>query len=222
MCPRTMSIIANRRAEGHVRQGAKARVEANDMRKALKITRRLALLLVIGFVGCTSSKTIARNEGMAQLQQMRSAVQDMNIVVSAGVTKDEYSKRLTDALLKFGEAGETCKQTIARFPTGEQQSTVAEVCRHLSRAMDAYTYAKDYIGPIPDPDDPEILTDELTEKEYSRAKERFPSLEELPVAETNPAGYKFYYRREMVQALWGVASQESEAAGSVTEKLGSM
>jgi hypothetical protein len=192
------------------------------MRRAIKITVRLALFLVIGFVGCTSSKKIAKIEGMAQLQQMRSAVQDMNIVVSAGVTKDEYSRRLTDALLKFGDARETCKQAIAKFPTGEQQSAATEACQHLSRVMDAYTYAKDYIGPTHDPDFPDVLSDELTEKEYSEAKRRFPSLEELPLAETNPAGYKFYYRREMVQALWKVASQASQEAGSVIEKLGHM
>jgi hypothetical protein len=188
----------------------------------MKITVGLGLFLVIGSVGCTSSKKIARNEGMAQLQQMRSAVQDMNIVVSAGVTKDEYSKRLTDALLKFGDPDESCKYAVTKYPKGEQQSTATEVCQHLSRAMDAYTYAKNYIGPTRDPDFPDVLSDELTEKEYSEAKERFPSLQELPLAETNPAGYKFYYRREMVQALWKVAGQESEAAKSVIEKLGQM
>jgi hypothetical protein len=188
----------------------------------MKITVRLVLFLVIGFVGCTSSKKIAKNEGMAQLQQMRSAVQDMNIVVSAGVTKDEYSRRLTDALLKFGDRDGHCKQAVDKFLEGEQQSAATEVCQHLSRAMDAYTYAKDYIGPTHDPDFPDVLSDELTEKEYSEAKVRFPSLEELPLAETNPAGYKFYYRREMVQALWRVAGQEFQAAGSVIEKLGRM
>lgn len=159
---------------------------------------------------------------MARLQQMRSAVQDMNIVVSAGVTKDEYSKRLTDALLKFGDRDGRCKQAVDKFPEGEQQSKAAEVCQHLSNVMDAYVYAKDYIGPTHDPDFPDVLSDELTEKEYSGAKERFPSLQELPLAETNPAGYKFYYRREMVRALWKVADQESETAKSVIEKLGRM
>jgi hypothetical protein len=192
------------------------------MRRAMKIAAELVLFLLIGFVGCTSSKKIARNEGMAQLQQMRSAVQDMNIVVSAGVTKDEYSKRLTDALLKFGDSGETCKQAVPKFPAGEQQAAATEVCQHLSRAMDAYTYEKDYIGPTHDTDFPDVLSDELTEKEYSKAKERFPGLDELRLAETNPAGYKFYYRREMVQALWKVAGQESVAAKSVIEKLGQM
>lgn len=153
---------------------------------------------------------------------MRSAVQDMNIVVSAGVTKDEYSRRLTDALLKFGDRDGRCNQAVDKFSEGEQRLTAAGACQHLSRAMDAYTYAKDYIGPTPDPDDPEILTDTLKEKEYSEAKERFPSLEELPIAETNEHGYKFYPRRAMVQALWKVAGQESEAARSATEKLGQM
>jgi hypothetical protein len=52
--------------------------------KAIRITMEVGLLLVIGLGGCTSSKKIARAEGMATLQHMRSAVQDMDIVVSAG------------------------------------------------------------------------------------------------------------------------------------------
>jgi uncharacterized OsmC-like protein len=77
---------------------------------------KVGLLLVIGLGGCTSSKKIARAEGLATLQHMRSAVQDMDIVVSAGATKDEYSKRLTDALLKFGDRDVGCKQAIYKSP----------------------------------------------------------------------------------------------------------
>jgi hypothetical protein len=192
------------------------------MKRAVRIFFEATLVLVIGLVGCTSSAKIARTEAMAELQRMRSAVQDMDIVVSAGVTRDEYSKRLTDALLKFGDAGETCKQAIAKFPEGEQQSTAAEVCQHLSKAMDAYTYAKDYIGPTHDPDFPDVLSDELTEKEYSKAKERFPSLEELPVDETDEYGYKFYRRRDMVRGLWKVAGQEFQLAEAGIAKLTQM
>lgn len=192
------------------------------MRSVVNVFFKLALFLMLGLVGCSSSKNAVRVEGMGELQRMSSAVQDMHIVVSAGVTKDEYSKRLTDALLKFGDRDGGCNQAIAKFPDGDQQSTAAEVCQHLSRAMEAYTYAKDYIGPKPDPIDSDYLLYTLTEKEYADAKLQFPSLEELPVAETNENGYKFYHRSEMVQGLWKVADQEFEAAKTGMDKIAQM
>jgi hypothetical protein len=184
----------------------------NDGRVAFQLT----LLLVLGLMGCTSSK---RTEAMTELQQMQSAVQDMNIVVSAGATKDEYSKRLTDALLKFGDRSQGCKQTAAKFPKEEQQSTASDVCQHLDNAMDAYTNAKEYMGLQHDPDFPDVVSDELSEKEYTKTRAQFQNLEELPIAETNQGGYNFYARSAMVQALWKVGAQESEAARSSIDKL---
>jgi hypothetical protein len=143
----------------------------------------------------------------------------MNIVVSAGVTKLEYSGRLTDALLKFGNDDGDCSSAVAQLSEKEEQVTAADVCQHLGKAMEAYTDAKDFFGPKPDPNDPEILTETLSEQEYDQTKKRFPNFDELPVAETNPAGYKFYARSAMVQALWKVARQESDAAKSELEKL---
>jgi len=189
------------------------------MRGAGKITFVLTFFLATGLLGCTSSKKAARAEGMAELQRISSAVQDMNIIVSAGVTKDEYSKRLTDVLLKIGDQGGGCQRAIAKLPQGQQQSTAAEVCQRVSKAMDAYTYAKRYIGPAPDPFDPGDVIYTLTQEEYALAKEQFPSLEEPPVSETNQDGYKFYRRSAMVQALWKVAGQESQAAQTDVEKL---
>lgn len=71
----------------------------------------------------------------------------------------------------------------------------------------AYTNAKEYMALQRDPDFPDVVSDELTEKEYTRAKAQFPNLEELPIAETNQDGYNFYARNAMVQALWKVAAQ---------------
>jgi hypothetical protein len=189
------------------------------IREAVKITFLLTFFLVTGLVGCTSSKKAARAEGMVELQRISVAVQDMNIIVSAGVTKEEYSKRLTDVLLKIGGQDGGCQQAIAKLPQGQQQSTAAEVCQHVSKAMDAYTYAKRYMGPAPDPFDPGDVIYTLTQEEYAIAKQQFPSLEEPPVSETNRDGYKFYRRNAMVQALWKVAGQESQAAQIDLEKL---
>lgn len=172
----------------------------------------LILVLSICYVGCNSSKRAAKSRATEELQQKYSAVTDMNIVVSAGVTKLEYSGRLTDALLKFGNDDGDCSSAVAQLPAKEEQATAADVCQDLGKAMEAYTDAKDYFGPTPDPDDTEILTETLTQQEYDRVKEQFPNLDELPVAETNPAGYRFYARSGMLQALWKVARQESDLA----------
>jgi hypothetical protein len=187
-----------------------------------RIAFQLTLFLVFGLMSCTSSKKMARAKAVTELQQMQSAVQDMNIVVSAGVTKDEYSKRLTDALLKFGDRGGGCKQIVAKFPEEEQQSAASDVCQSLDNAMDAYTDAKEYMGLEHDHDFPDVVSDELTEKEYEAAKAHFPNLEELPIAETNQNGYKFYARSAMVQGLWKVAGQESERARNAVGKLAQM
>jgi hypothetical protein len=146
----------------------------------------------------------------------------MNIVVSAGVTKLEYSGRLTDALIKFGGGDGTCASAVAQLDEKEEQATAVEVCQHLGKAMEAYTDAEEYFGPKPDPDDTDILTETLKTREYDQVKEQFPNLDELPVAETNPAGDKFYARSAMVQALWKVAREESDLAKNGLERLAAL
>ena len=52
-----------------------------------------------------------------------------------------------------------------------------------------------------------------------RAQKRFPTLEELPISETNETGYKFYKRFAMLQALWKVAGQDSLSRKRPTTKI---
>lgn len=59
----------------------------------------------------------------------------------------------------------------------------------------------------------------MKEETYAEARKRFPTLEELPVSETNETGYKFYRREAMLQALWKVAGQDAQAAKDQLEKL---
>jgi hypothetical protein len=101
-------------------------------------------LLVIALVtGCSSSADKnANTEAVTALQRMSSAVQDVEIVVSAGVTKEEYSKRLADALLKFGNPEDSCKLAVAKFSNLDQKALAAQACQHLSKSMAAFVYAK--------------------------------------------------------------------------------
>lgn len=177
------------------------------------------LLLAVVLTACSGAKTEKVSpQGLEELQKLLSATQDLSIVVSAGATKAQYEQRVTDALLKFGKPEDVCPHAAANFIRPEQKILAAQACQHLASAMDAYVLAKEYFGPKFDP-----ITDltlyEVSDKEYTEAKERFPMLEELMVAETADSGYKFYYRSAMLQALWKVAGQESETAKALIEKL---
>src|SRR5580704_14070655 len=99
------------------------------MKTATNVAIGLMLTLAVGFVACNSSEKAARVEGLAQLKRMDSAVQDMNVVVSVGATKDQYSQRLTDALLKFGEQEKDCKQVTAKFRAEDQQASAESACQ---------------------------------------------------------------------------------------------
>lgn len=188
------------------------------MKKVMSAVTSVVLILGMAFVCCSCSRK-PNPEGLAELQKMSSAVQDMGIVVSAGVTKDQYSERLTDALLKFGNSDDRCNQAIAKFAKPDQQARAGEICQHLSEAMDAYTYAKEYFGAEYDAIDPDFPIDTLKEETYTEAQKRFPTLEELPISETNETGYKFYKRFAMLQALWKVAGQDSQAAKDLLQKF---
>ncbi len=66
----------------------------------LKVAFLTALITVIIVAGCGSAK---RREGIEELERVQDAVHGLRILVSAGVTKTEYSQRLEDVLLKVGD-----------------------------------------------------------------------------------------------------------------------
>lgn len=181
------------------------------------------LLLVIALVACSSKKTEKIiPPGIAELQKMLSTAQDLGTVASVGTNKQQYEQRLTDALLKFGKPEEVCPHAVASLSTQEQKVFASQACQHLSAAMDAFVLAKEYIGPTHDPLSPDLEIQTLGQNEYAKVRDRIPSLEELPPAETDESGYKVYYRSAMLQALWKVAGQESEAAKGWIERLNHM
>jgi len=189
----------------------------------VKIVRNSGLWLVLaGTLFACSAPKKASPEGVAELRKMLSAVQDVEIVVSAGATEDQYSQRLTDALLKFGKLDEVCKHALTHFAEPAQQNLSAQICQHLGTALDAYTYAKGYFGPEYNLGFDISPTYNLNDADYARVRERFPMLEDLPIADTGTEGHKFYARSMMLQALWKVAGHESQAAKDLIEKLAQM
>ena len=183
---------------------------SNELQKALVV-----VAIVTFLSGCGSQK---RKEGMAELQRLQSAVQDMNIVVSAGVTESEFSQRLGDALLKFGDVDQSYSQSISKFPKDEQ-ATASEAFAHLAKSMEAYRMSKSFFGEKKLSSD--FWTSLLYRDEYDQVRKQFPSLSELEVAERVPkdASEVSYYRRDMLQALWKVAAEESAKAKELIDKL---
>ena len=94
----------------------------------------MGFFLMFSLIGCSSSDKKATAEGVAALQKMSLALQDMEIVVSGGVTLDEYSQRLTDAHLKFGSP-ESLEQVVAKFPKPDQRALATQACQQLALVL---------------------------------------------------------------------------------------
>jgi hypothetical protein len=193
------------------------------MKSTLRSVFDSILLAAVVTTACTSPKKKSEevSAAVSALRNSYSPVQDMEIVVSGGINLFQYSQRLTDALLKFKNSEDNCKQAATKFADQSQQALAAEVCQHLGTALDAYILAKEYFGSKYD-ELAEMEDDTLGQDEYAKVKERFPDLEELPVALTNESGYKFYARSAMLQALWRMASRERQTAKSQIDQLSQM
>jgi hypothetical protein len=179
------------------------------------------ILLVIVIAGCTSTQK--RVDLIAPLRALYAPVHDMKIVVSAGVTLDEYSSRVTDALLKFRNSEDGCNQIAVKLSDPNQKAQAAEVCQHLTTAMDAYVAAKDYFGDTHKTDlDPfeEGKNNFIDNSAYLDLRARFPGLEEVPPSnENNPVPNRIYWRGDVLQALWKLANQESQTAKEMIDRL---
>lgn len=199
------------------------------MRYRLARIPAVVVVLALALVSACSKKEDP--EGLVGLHKKYSAVQDMRVVVSGGVNLFQYSQRLTDSLLKFKNSEDTCKQSAAKFSAPGKQALAAEVCRHLDVAVSAYISAKDFFGDTHETDlDP--FTDEnmFGESTYEGLQSRFPGLEEVRVAmdysgSDNPTVSrlgKFYWRSDMLQALWRLADRECQTAKSQIDQLSQM
>jgi hypothetical protein len=157
---------------------------------------------------------------------MSSAIQDMRIVVSGGVTLDEYSKRLTDARLKLGGT-EALQQAVEKFQNPSNKDLANQACLHLALAIDAYTDAKQFFGDRHKEDIDEFNVDyRVGEDRFLPLKEKY-HLAAPPVAidyshsddPTIASLGKFYWKDDVLQALWKAASNDEQAANEAILKL---
>ena len=184
----------------------------------------LPLASILFIAGCGSSRQ--RLESIQQLEKLHIEVHGLQILVSAGVTKQEYSQRFEDSLLKVGDLGQSEALTLPKFPQKEQP-TVKAIYEHLSQSMAAYKAARDYFGEKFDNHFCEEGCSFFPEDEYEQVKQEFPSLARLDFGPEN-TWYRdgsgnvvnhSYRRSDMLHALWSMAAAEDNRAGQLTAQL---
>lgn len=162
-----------------------------------------------------------RQQGVAELRRVGSAVGDMRIVVSAGVNQQEFSRRLTDSSIKIGDLQQSMNRAFALFPE-KDKPTVAEAYQHMAKAMDAYTKSKEFFGDTHTEDlDPFRDHNMFGGSRYESLRREFPNLEELKegLRQSISGEEVFYWRGDMLEALWKVAAEEDERAKALIDQL---
>jgi hypothetical protein len=173
------------------------------------------LPVLLLFAGCGSEK---HQLGVAELQRVQASIHEMDIVVAAGTSQIEFSRRLTDSLLKVGDLQQDRDKTLNSFSKSEQ-STVMDIYQHLSQALEAYKESKDFFGDTHKEDlDPLQGHNLFQEPAYEALQNQFPSLEQIPPA-LEYSGNKEYWKGDMLQALWKVAGQEDITAKQLIDQL---
>lgn len=190
-------------------------------KKTANILALILPLFVVVFASCGGAQH--RKEGMEALRKIQADVHGLAILVSAGLTKAEYSQRLEDLLLKAGDLNESESQMVPKFPKKEQD-TVKEIYGHLSESIAAYKTARDYFGEKFSG----VGCDEgcmtLSQQDYDDQKLIFPNLAYLqPVkflADLYPNSPPEYFRDSMLQALWKIAGDEETVAKQMFDTMG--
>lgn len=183
----------------------------------------LALLIGCGNSTSNSLLTQRRQEGIAELHKIQTTVQGLHLLVSAGITKMEYSQRLEDALLAAGDLDDGAKVTMPKFKSTEQEE-VRDIYKHLSQSLQSYKTARDYFGDKFNGPGCEDGCSLLTQQDYDAQKAIFPTLIDLQpekvFSSLYPGSPPSYYRRDMLRALWKVAGEEEASAKFSIDRLG--
>lgn len=188
--------------------------------KTANLRMLIPSLFTLVVVGCGGAQR--RKEGTEELTKIQNAVHGLHILVSAGLTKAEYSQRLEDLLLKVGDLNESRNQTVPKFPQ-KGQDTVREIYTHLSKSIDAYKTARDYFGDKFNAPGCEDGCMTLSQQDYDAERATFPTLTQLqPVkayADLYPNSPPSYFRNDMLQALWKIAGDEDTSAKALLDKM---
>jgi hypothetical protein len=196
------------------------KISTISLRSAIVFQATIALL---AFMGCKGGEE--RRQAVGEMRSIQTAIHGLDILASAGINQIEYSQRLGDVLLKVGDLEPKASAALMAFRR-EDQATVAEIYRHLGLALEAYKQAKDFFGDNHvgqlDPFGGDNL---FGEQRYEALRNRLPNLDELHVAidysniGDGRLGGKHYWKGDMLEALWKLASQEDTAAAALIDKI---
>ena len=184
-----------------------------------------ALLLFL--FGCGASQRQKEKEeekqGLAEVKRIQVAVHGLSILVQAGIAQVEYSKRVGDVLLTVGDLDQSMKATLPKFHNSGQRNAIEAAYSHLSNSIAAYNAAKNFFGDIHKEDlDPFVSHNLFGQSEYESLYRQFLNLEQVPIGidyhGTSGLG-KFYWKGDMLQALWKFAFAEEEIAKTLIDVL---
>ena len=165
-----------------------------------------SFLLAAVFIGCGSSKK--RDTSLTEMKRVKAAFGDLQIALDAGVSKQEFSQRLNDTLVRIGSLPDSRKLAGNGFP--KDTDKIALIYAHFTRAADAYKLAKEFFG-----DRWDYLLEDSTDfpsdSERQVVKASFP---ELVTSSGNITS-----RRDTLQSLWGLAGDETHSASEVIDQI---
>jgi len=173
-------------------------------------------LIILCLGGCGAQK---RKDGLAEIQKVQSAVHEMSVVVSVGASEAEFTRRLTDVLLKIGDLQESSKFAANKFPKADQQA-IAAVYQHLRLSLASYNESKDLFGDRHkeqlDPWDGDFT---FGRNKYDTLEAQFPGIQKsyMELSEGDIRGY--YWKGHMLQALWKYAGDEDRDAKALIDQL---
>jgi hypothetical protein len=164
------------------------------------------LIATLALTACGVSKK--REASIADMKRVEAAFGDLQIALSAGVSKEEFSRRLTDALVKIGDLAESMKVAETGFPKNADK--VEQAYDHFKRAAEAYKLSKEFFG-----DRWDYLTESSTdypsEPEQQMIKTAFPSVV--------PSSGVVTSREETLHGLWKLAAGETQDPNDLLKQL---
>lgn len=170
----------------------------------------IGMLVVLAFVGCGPSKkqeaAKQQETSIVEMKRIQAAFGDLQIAINAGVSKQEFSQRTNDSLVKIGDLQHSETLAESGFPTARDK--VAEIYVHFNRAAEAYKMSKVFFG-----------------DEWDDVLERSTDVASVEETETLVAAFpEFSFRVDssrsrILQNLWKIAKENTEAASGLIDKL---
>ena len=162
-------------------------------------------LIAVTLAGCGSSQKAA---SVAEMKRVQAAFGDLQIALDAGVSKQEFSQRLNDTLIKIGNLQNSEKLAENGLP----KDKVAQVYSHFYRAAEAYKVSKEFFGNRWD-SILEDTTDLTASSEPDEVRAKFPELAE------SLGSHQILSRSAILQGLWKFAGERTRAASNLIDQL---